>query len=56
MTPEEKMNFTTTEFYRQHGDNNPPPKRGAVLVFLPGYLEIDTLYKQLVELSVTKAG
>lgn len=54
MTDIERGEFTTSEFYRKRQEK--PPTRGAVLVFLPGFLEIDTLYKQLLELSVVKAG
>jgi HrpA-like RNA helicase len=40
------------EFIRQ-GDER---ERGAVLVFLPGLMEIDQIFKQLAEVSVTRAG
>lgn len=54
MSDEEKMNFISADFYRQN--NIRPPTRGAVLVFLPGFLEIDTLFKALSEMSIVKAG
>ncbi|XP_021956127.1 ATP-dependent RNA helicase TDRD9 [Folsomia candida] len=54
MTEAEKGTFTMSEFYTKIDCN--APSRGAVLVFLPGYVEIDTMYKQLHELSAVKAG
>jgi HrpA-like RNA helicase len=54
MTEIEKNEFTTSQFYLKQKEK--PPPRGAVLAFLPGFVEIDTLYKHLVDLSNLKAG
>ena len=54
MSEAEKGDFTTSEFYKQK--NIKPPPRGAVLVFLPGFVEIDTLYKHLMDMSAVKSG